>query len=122
MTDRHIDLSYLERLYKGDRARIRQWIQLYLEEAPGMFNRLSDGQEKGDSEELVAAAHDLRPYAHYLGAPHLLNRLITIGQLARSVGPTSTSELVREVMALGGHIETVMRALITKGGPASEPV
>lgn len=47
-----IDLSYLERLYKGDRTRIAQRIGAYLEEAPGTFQQLADSMEKGDGERV----------------------------------------------------------------------
>ena len=34
MPTQHIDLSYLERLYKGDRSRMEHWVRIYLEESP----------------------------------------------------------------------------------------
>ena len=91
-----IYLSYLERLYKGDRTRIAQWIGVYLEEAPGTFQQLADSMEQGDGKRLAAAAHDLRPYAHYLGAGRMLELLIALGQHVRTDGPTAPMEPVKE--------------------------
>jgi len=122
MTTHHIDLTYLERLYKGDRSRVDQWIRIYLEEAPATFKQLSDRMEKGDSEGLAAAAHDLRPYAHYLGAPRMLDLLIAIGQRSRTEGAVSTAELVQEVLALGERANTELRLVIAPNGSADKPV
>ena len=122
MTARYIDLTYLERLYKGDRSRIEQWIRLYLEEAPATFKQLSDCVQRADSEGLAAAAHDLRPYAHYLGAPRMLDLLIAIGQRSRTEGAASAAELVQEVLALSEGADTELRLLIAVDGSADKPV
>lgn len=122
MTARYIDLAYLERLYKGDRSRIRQWIRIYLEEAPATFKQLSDRMEKGDSEGLAEAAHDLRPYAHYLGATRMLDLLIAIGQRSRTEGAASTAELVQEVLALSEGADTELRLVIAEEGSTDKPV
>lgn len=122
MTTRHIDLAYLERLYKGDRSRIAQWIRLYLEEAPGTFKQLSDRMAMGDSEGLAAAAHELRPYAHYLGSPRMLELLIAIGQRTRSEGAASADELVKELLALSARADDELRTAIAPNGPAAKPV
>jgi HPt (histidine-containing phosphotransfer) domain-containing protein len=122
MTTHHIDLSYLERLYKGDRSRIEQWIRLYLEEAPATFKQLADCMERSDSQALAAAAHDLRPYAHYLGAPHMLDLLIAIGQRLRTDGVAATAGLVKEVVAFSEGAEAELRTIIVQGGSAAKPV
>lgn len=122
MTTRHIDLTYLERLYKGDRSRIDQWIRLYLEEAPGYFKQLAESAEKGDSAALAMAAHDLRPQAHYVGAPRMLELLIAIGQRARTDGTAAAADLVEELLALSKALDTELRLVIARSGPADKPV
>lgn len=122
MSSVHIDLAYLERLYKGDRTRIAQWIGVYLEEAPGTFQQLADSLKKGDGERLVAAAHDLRPYAHYLGAGRMLELLIAIGQGVRSDGPTAAAESVKEVLDLSRAAEDELRSVLARYANDAEPV
>jgi hypothetical protein len=117
-----IDLSYLERLYKGDRTRIAQWISVYLEEAPGTFQQLADSMEQGDGERLAAAAHDLRPYAHYLGAGRMLELLIAIGQQVRTDGPTAAEGPVKEVLDLSRAAEGELRAVLSRYANDTEPV
>ncbi len=118
----HIDLSYLERLYKGDRSRIAQWIGVYLEEAPVTFRQLADSMEKGDGERLAAAAHDLRPYAHYLGAGRMMELLIAIGQQMRTDGPTAAAEPVKEVLDLSRAAEAELRAVLSHYANGTEQV
>jgi len=122
MPDPHIDLTYLERLYKGDRARIAQWIHIYLEEAPAQFQRLSDSLEKNDTERLASAAHDLRPQAHYVGAVRMLELLIAIGQRAREDSANACAGMVGELRSLGALVEDELKTVIAADDPAKEPV
>lgn len=112
MPAEHIDLSYLERLYKGDRARVAQWIGFYLEEAPPLFAQLKRSMEQDDVPHLIAATHDLRPQAHYLGTPKLLELLMAISERARADGAAACVELVHEVLALGDAVAQELRAAI----------
>ncbi len=105
----HIDLAYLERLYKGDRARVEQWIGIYLEEAPPLFARLKWSMEQNDVPNLIAAAHDLRPQAHYLGTPKLLELLVAISERARADGAAACTGLVNELLALGDDVAEELR-------------
>jgi HPt (histidine-containing phosphotransfer) domain-containing protein len=109
MTLRHTDLSTLNNLFKGDRARISEWIELYLEEAPGYFKRLEDGLRANDAEGFAAALHDLRPQAHYLGAPKLLELLLQIGEKAGNKGTPACAEAVQQVLELARQIEMELR-------------
>lgn len=117
-----IDLSYLERLYKGDRSRIVQWIQIYLEEAPEQFQRLSHHVERNDAEGLAAAAHDLRPQAHYVGAARMVELLVAIGQRARADGADACAEMVGELRSLDALVEGELKAILAADDPGTEPV
>ena len=108
----NIDLSALDQLFDGDQARVREWITIYLEEAPPLFHRLCTAQKNGDVEGLTSVAHDLRPLAHYLGAPHILDLLTTIGQRARSDGAAACHAQVRELSTFGANAENELRATL----------
>ena len=110
MAQSHIDLSALENLFEGDRSRVKEWITIYLEEAPPLFTRLSECQEKGDVAGLTSIAHDLRPLAHYLGVPHVLDLLTAVGQQARVEGAAACLQPVRELMAFSLNAENELRA------------
>lgn len=107
-----VDLSYLERLFKGDRARIHAWIRIYLEEAPSQFQRLTDAVARNDAQALTLGAHELRPQAHYLGTPRMLELLIAVAQVARTGDTNACRADVAELVALGEAVEAELRALL----------
>ena len=110
MTTRHIDLAYLERLYKGDRSRMEHWVRIYLEDAPALFNQLENCVQRDDAQGLSATAHDLRPLAHYLGAQRMLDLLVRVGQEARASGAAACAASVAEVVAQGAAIVAELKA------------
>jgi len=108
------DLSILEQLFKGDRVRIHQWIELYLEQAPEQFERLSMEQAKGNAEGLGMIVHDLRPQTHYLGAHHMLERLVALGDLVKREGTAPCRALIDEILAFSMKIEDELRAELNR--------
>ena len=108
----HMDLTALDLLFEGDRARMKEWIGIYLEEAPPLFQRLSDSQAQGDVPGLTTAAHDLRPLAHYLGAPHMLELITIISHRARTEGAAACFDPVQELLAFGASAEMELRATL----------
>ncbi|MGV9013024.1 MAG: Hpt domain-containing protein [Flavobacteriales bacterium] len=105
----YTDLSILNGLFKGDQARVAEWIDLYLEEAPGYYQRVEDALIVGDTKAMAFAVHELRPQAHYLGAPRLLELLLLIGDLAAEEGTTACSGMVGELVEMGHRIEEELR-------------
>lgn len=82
MVPRSLELSGLEHLFRGDKALVREWVDLYLQESPRYYAQLSESWESGDARALAAAAHDLQPQAHYLGSARLLELLAAIEEQA----------------------------------------
>ena len=111
-----IDLRVLEDLFKGDRSRVCEWLRLYLEEAPKIFAQVKDAYRQGDAEALARAAHELRPQAHYLGAPHLLALLMDISERCRTTGAEACGATVEELLALGEGLDAEVRAVLTSVG------
>ena len=107
----HIDLAYLERLYKGDRSRMDQWVRIYLEDAPGQFRALVECVQRDDAHGLAATAHELRPLAHYLGSTQLLDLLERVSKEARGSGAAACASAVDELLALGTGVEAELKAL-----------
>jgi HPt (histidine-containing phosphotransfer) domain-containing protein len=111
-----IDLRVLEDLFKGDRSRVHEWLRLYLEEAPKIFAQVKDAHGQGDGKALARAVHELRPQAHYLGAPHLLALLMDIGERCRTMGADACDAAVEELLALGEGVEAEVRAVLASAG------
>lgn len=107
-----IDRSTLDRLFKGDPTRVEQWIRLYLEESPGYINKLAEGLALENADTLAFAAHDLRPQAHYLGNPRMLELLIAVGKRVRSEGPAACAGQVNELLVLCAAIDAELRGMV----------
>lgn len=109
------DLSYLERLCKGDRARMVAFVEQYLADGPRLFRTLAEASAKGDAKTLAHTAHDLRPHVHYVGAPELLHMLVAIDQEARQDPPVIRTDLVNALLPKVEVLNEALRA--TLGGP-----
>lgn len=88
------DLSHLERLCKGDRARMAGYIALHLAESPSLFALLEAALAAGDGQALAVAAHTLRPQANIMGGHALFDTLTRIEQLALEHGAAACAGLL----------------------------
>ncbi len=107
-----IDLSHLIQLFKGDRAQVREWISLYLQEAPMYFEQLSTNLGIGDAQAMANASHDLQAQAHYLGSPRMLELLTAIEEHAVTKGAGSCAELINALSPLREAIDRELRAVL----------
>ena len=107
-----IDLSHLMHLFRGDRAQVREWIGLYLQEAPTYFDELFASSRSGDARTMANASHDLQAQAHYLGAPRMLELLIAIEEQAVARGADSCGELLNALLPLREAIDHELRAVL----------
>ncbi|MEO8589609.1 MAG: Hpt domain-containing protein [Flavobacteriales bacterium] len=115
MATRHIDLSNLERLFKGNRSRVEEWIRLYLTEAPVYFQQMREGLAANNAGDVASAAHDLRPQAHYLGVATMVRMLASIEELASTNGTSACRNEVNALLALGEEVGTELRTVIGPG-------
>lgn len=109
---RYVDLATLQALFRSDKARMQAWLLLYMEEAPKIFGELEKALQRGDVDALAFAAHELRPHAHYLGAPQLLESLVALGEQAHKGDARSCSRHVADALLLGQAVEDEVRAVL----------
>ena len=119
MPHQHIDLSNLDRLFKGDRSRVEEWIRLYFEEAPQYFQRMEEGLRTGDANILAAAAHDLCPQAHYLGSSRMLELLVAVEAQAREQGTAACADTLQALLSLSENINSELHEAL---GTAKRPI
>ena len=110
-----IDLSHLTHLFRGDRSQVREWIGLYLQEAPTYFEQLSTSLESGDAQAMATAAHDLQPQAHYLGSTRMLELLAAIEERAVNGGTSACCELLDALLPVRDAIEGELRTVLDAG-------
>ncbi|HTL81284.1 MAG TPA: ATP-binding protein, partial [Bacteroidia bacterium] len=58
---RSIDLSYLERLTKSDATAMMEMIRLYLQQTPGLIEKMKQSLKDGDLKGLNASVHKMMP-------------------------------------------------------------
>lgn len=110
------DLSFLERLCKGDRVKMSAFIEQYLADSPQLYRMLEEASANSDATALAHAAHDLRPHAHYIGAQEVQQLLVTIDQAARQRPPVIRHDLVGALMLKVGPLNDALRAEIDRTG------
>lgn len=113
MEGAYIDLAYLERFCKGDRARMDKYIAIYLNGAPGLFAALGECLNAGNGDGLAVAAHTLRPQVNIMGAQRLLGLLTAIEEQARAEGPAACAAPVNEAIALNALVMDELRAWLS---------
>lgn len=104
------DLRYLERLCKGDRARMALFIEQYLSDSAELYRALEHASMEADAVGVAHAAHDLRPHAHYIGAQRVLGLLVEIDQEARRIPPVVRADLVQALLPLVQPLAEELRA------------
>lgn len=111
-----LNLSYLERLCKGNRSRMAEYIRLYMQEAPGLFNSMTSQLAADDGVQLAKAAHSLHPHAHFLGEETMSALLMTIQQTAQTAGAQTCSALVQECGQLHRELMAALEPWLAKNG------
>jgi len=64
---KHIDLSYLNKIYKGKNDRIHKILKLYMTTVDKEISELNSNSDTQNWEEIKSLAHSLKPKMLYLG-------------------------------------------------------
>jgi HPt (histidine-containing phosphotransfer) domain-containing protein len=73
-----VDISFLESFTKGDKNKMRRYIQMYLDNSPSIFEKMNSALESENWESLKINAHSLKPQVDYMGIPELKKCLSSI--------------------------------------------
>ena len=84
------DLSFLEKVTKGDKTKMKRYITMYLDMAPKIFDQMRENIETKDWAALAINAHSLKPQADYMGLVDLKEALI---QIEDSVKNKTTADI-----------------------------
>lgn len=71
-----VDLSFLEKFTKGNKRKMKRYINLYLSSAPETFRNIERHLQSGNWEQLRIQAHSLKPQADYVGIESLKTTLV----------------------------------------------
>lgn len=73
-----IDLTFLEKLSRGDIPKIKRYISIYLSTAPGIFERMRQSVAEENWSDLALNAHSIKPQTDYIGIESLKQVLMEI--------------------------------------------
>ena len=79
-----VDLSFLKKFTKGDIAKMKRYISMYLNMAPDTFERMRHNIKDKSWSELAVNAHSLKPQAEFMGINPLKELLAEIENNVKS--------------------------------------
>lgn len=113
-----MDLAYLERLCKGNRDRMEEFITLYLSESKALFTTLGSSMAGRDLEVLASTAHGLRPHVLYMDATELHNKLQALERQAHLQDAAACSNLTMECIRLQEELVALLTNWLRNGSTA----
>jgi len=73
-----LDLTFLEKLSKGDVPKMKRYITMYLSIAPEIFERMRNNLDEENWSDLALNVHSIKPQTDYMGVESLKEVLIEI--------------------------------------------
>lgn len=112
-----VDLSFLNKFTKGDKQKIKYFIEMYLRTASGLFNEMGEAVDSMSNDELYSRAHSLKPQCTYVGIIGLKEILMEIEYATKKNMDRSTiKDLVLKAVELNGKgMVELGRQLETEG-------
>ena len=95
-----VDLTFLESFAKGDRQKMKRYIQLYLNIAPSTIQKMGQNIMDEDWVQLRINAHSLKPQADYMGIPLLKEALVKLETEAEGGHQASLRDQHEKALAL----------------------
>lgn len=89
------DLSFLQNFTKGDNAKIKKYISMFLDIAPKSIADMEVMNQEKRYDELKVVAHSLKPQVSYMGIKHLETTIKEIELFAGS--KTNTEQLADKI-------------------------
>ncbi len=100
-----VDLSFLEKFTKGNKEKMKRYINIYLSIAPDTFKNMEQNIFDKNWEQLRINAHSLKPQADYMGIDNFKPILIEIEQNVYEGKTEALNDLFEK--ASGMHAESV---------------
>jgi len=90
-----IDLTFLQGFTKGDNAKMKKYISMFLDIAPKSITDMETMNQEKRYDELKVVAHSLKPQVSYMGIKHLETNIKEIELFAGS--KTNTEQLADKI-------------------------
>ncbi len=94
---------------------MQRYINMYLQSAPPLFDKMTEQLTAEDAEALSRTAHGLKPQATYMGANLLLEKLQELEYKAKKDGAAACNELLNQCVQLNaavvGELESALEQI-----------
>lgn len=77
------DMTFLDQFTKGDGTKRTKYIQMFLNNAPGLIKKIEETFHNNDREALKIAAHSLKPQLNYMGVKEDRSHIFQLEQAAQ---------------------------------------
>lgn len=91
-----------------------KYIALYLAEAPALFAELAQASDGLEPAQVAAAAHNLRPMMHQMGAQRLMDLLSTIEERASAGEAAGVALLVQDALMMSTAVNEELHVVHTR--------
>lgn len=109
----HINLTFLEEFAKGDSKRMKRYINMFLQSAPGGIESMRTHYAGQDWEQLKSAAHSLKPQVGYMGIASLKEIIPRLEEYAREKkNLEQIPQLIDEVESICGNAFEELRQAV----------
>jgi len=103
-----IDLSFLEKISKGDIPKMKRYISMYLTVAPEIFERMQKNLDEENWLDLALNAHSIKPQTDYMGIESLKQVLMEIENAVVKSNYTSLAMLFETAFELNEKSQVVL--------------
>ena len=104
-----INLSYLEKFCEGDKIRMKKYIGMFLDAAPGLIEKINAALSKNDFEEIASQVHAYKTKWIMMGMKEAKDLALKIEKLCRE---TPVNGFVKQnVSVLTGQIKEAVNEL-----------
>ncbi len=103
------DLAYLEKFCEGDRDRMRKYIRMFLDTAPGFMENLTSAMDQKDYNELSSQIHSYKTKWIMMGMSETKDLALAIEMVCRQEVPPP--DIRNQVASLMKHIQDAINEL-----------
>ena len=104
-----VDLTFLKQFTKGDTAKMKRYITIYLQMTPQTLRDMQGHLKNKNWTQLGISAHSLKPQADFMGVATLKNILMQIEQGVKSGQVAKMAPLYQKAVQIYRQSEQVLQ-------------
>lgn len=96
-----INLQFLESFTKGDTAKMKKYITMFIQSAPNAINEMKILHSTGNWNQLRTVAHSLKPQLGYMGIDSVKELIVRIEEYAAEEKKTDViAQMISELESI----------------------